>query len=228
MDETMRWVARISGLMMTLISLGMGTAHAGPLSASTIFSEFNDVIFGNLTASSEVEGRTVVGGNLDVTSSVNFETKSGLSPAPGFGALKVYGNVYGPNAALNINHEGVAVAGTNNAGLGMNGAGTVYIGSTNSGSVTGAAGSVTVVGANSANNIAISGGSVYLGGNSGGITANGTTTISINGNNSANLSLNGSTIVLLNGSNTGNISINAASCNTLVPRARSRTSTEGR
>jgi choice-of-anchor A domain-containing protein len=196
------------GFTVAAISLATGAAQAGPLSAGAIFSEFNDVIFGNLTTSSEVEGRTVVGGNLTVNNSVNFEIKSGLSPAPGFGALSVYGNVSGSNATLNINNEGVAIGGSNNAGLGMNGAGTAYIGSTNSGSITGAAGSVTVVGANSANSIAISGGSVYLGGNSGGITANGATTISINGNNSANLNLNGNTTVRLNGSNTGNISVN--------------------
>src|ERR1700722_16533735 len=193
MGGTMRWVVRIMGFTVAAISLATGAAQAGPLSAGAIFSEFNDVIFGNLTTSSEVEGRTVVGGNLTVNNSVNFEIKSGLSPAPGFGALSVYGNVSGSNATLNINNEGVAIGGSNNAGLGMNAAGTVYIGSTNSGSITGAAGSVTGVGANSANSIAISGGSVYLGGNSGGITANGATTISINGNNSANLNLNGNT-----------------------------------
>jgi choice-of-anchor A domain-containing protein len=194
----------IAGMVVLLAS----SAQAGPLSANTIFSEFNDVIIGNFTTSSEVEGRTVVGGNLITSNSVNFEIKSGLSSAPGFGALSVYGNVNASTATLNINNEGVAIAGSNNAGLGLNGAGTVYVGSTNSGTISGASGSVTVVGANSGSNIAISGGSVYLGGNSGGLTSTGTTTVSINGNNTANLSLNGNTTVLLNGSNTANIAVN--------------------
>jgi hypothetical protein len=208
MKRVTRPIARTTILLAGLARLATGTAHAGPLSDSAIFSDFNDVIFGNFAPSSEVEGRTVVGGNLTADNSVNFEIKSGLPAVAGFGALSVYGSVNGSGATMNIDGEGVAIAGSNNAGLAMNGAGTVYIGSTNSGSITGASGSVTIVGANSAGNIAIGGGSVYLGGNSGGLTSTGTTTISINGNNTANLSLNGSTTLLLKGSNTATISLN--------------------
>jgi choice-of-anchor A domain-containing protein len=208
MKHLTRSIAGTMILLASLAGLAAGTAHAGPLSDNAIFGDFNDVIFSNLTTSSEVEGRTVVGGNLTANNSVNFEIKSGLPAVAGFGALSVYGSVNGSGATLNVNNEGVAIAGSNNAGLAMNGAGTVYIGSTNSGSITGASGSVTVAGANSAGNIATSGGSVYLGGNNGGLTSSGTTTISINGNNTANLSLNGTTTLLLKGSNNANISLN--------------------
>src|SRR5271156_4004937 len=92
----------IAGTMTLLASLATGTAHAGPLSNGAIFSDFNAVLFGSFTTSWEVEGRTVVGGNLTANNSVNFEIKTGLSVIAGFGALSVYGNVNGSGSTLNI------------------------------------------------------------------------------------------------------------------------------
>jgi len=72
MKHLTRSIAGTMILLASLAGLAAGTAHAGPLSDNAIFGDFNDVIFSNLTTSSEVEGRTVVGGNLTANNSVNF------------------------------------------------------------------------------------------------------------------------------------------------------------
>jgi hypothetical protein len=83
----MRTVFRIVGLLAAWVAMTPGLAAATTLTDSQIFSQFNAVIFDNFSANSEVEGRTVVGGN--VTSGTNFTIKSGLN-ASSFGALSVY------------------------------------------------------------------------------------------------------------------------------------------
>ena len=63
-----------AGLLLPLV-LSIGTARAGTLSASNIFSQFNAVVFGSFATTADVEGRTVVGGNL--TGGATFD----LNPA---------------------------------------------------------------------------------------------------------------------------------------------------
>jgi hypothetical protein len=101
-----RIVFRIAGLLTALLTLTAGRAGATTLTDSQIFSQFNAVIFNNFGASSEIEGRTVVGG--DVTGGSDFEIHSG-SAASSFGALSVYGNVTASGASFNIDNGGNVV-----------------------------------------------------------------------------------------------------------------------
>ncbi|MDR3533650.1 MAG: choice-of-anchor A family protein [Rhodopila sp.] len=204
---------RIAGLIAPLAALTVGPAHADTLSASDIFSQFNAVIFGNFASSSDVEGRTVVGGNL--TGGATFDLNPAAAAASSFSSLTVYGNTtYGGNYNIN-NGGGVTIAGTNNVSFNLNGGGSAYVGGANSGNInlSGGSGNVTVGGTNSGGLSLSYGGSVYVGaGNTGrGISANGNATVAINGSNSANLTLNGGGTVSLNGSNTGTISLNGGS-----------------
>jgi choice-of-anchor A domain-containing protein len=205
---------RITGLIATLLTLAAGPANA-TLTDSQIFTQFNAVIFNNFSATSEVEGRTVVGGN--VTSGTNFEIHTGLN-ASSFGALTVYGSVT-DSGTLNIDNGGsVAIAGSNSASFNLNGGGSAYIGGSNSGTLTVSGGSanLSVIGANSGALSLASGGSVYVGnGNTANVSISGgsTTTLGINGNTSGNLTLNNTSTLSLNGSNTGTIYLNGGTLN---------------
>jgi hypothetical protein len=153
---------RIAGLLAALVAANTGRADATTLTDSQIFGQFNAVIFNNFNATSEVEGRTVVGGNL--TGGTNFEIHSGLA-ASSFGALSVYGSVT-DSGTLNIdNGAGIAIAGNNSATFSMNSGGSAYIGGVNSGTLTinGGMGNLSVIGANSGALSLASGGSVYVG-----------------------------------------------------------------
>lgn len=201
-------------LLAGLAALTTGQADATTLTDSQIFSQFNAVIFGNFSAGSEVEGRTVVGGN--VTAGSNFEIDTGLA-ASSFGALSVYGNVTDAGARLNVNNGAIAIAGSNNANFNLNGGGSAFVGGANSGTLTvnGGSASLNVIGANSGALSLSSGGSVYVGGgNAGNITVNGSpTTLGINGNTSGTLSLNSGSTLSLNGNNTGTIVLNGGALN---------------
>jgi choice-of-anchor A domain-containing protein len=204
-----RVTLHLSGLLFALVALSTGRAGATTLTDSQIFGQFNAVIFGNFSASSEVEGRTVVGGNL--TGGSNFEIHTGLA-ASSYGALTVYGNVT-VSGSLNIDNGGsVAIGGNNSANFTS---GSAYIGGNNSGNlaVTGGSGSLNVMGSNSGGLSLANGGSVYVGnGNTGTVTVNGgTNTVQINGDNGGSVSLNNNSTASLNGSNTGTIQLNGGS-----------------
>jgi choice-of-anchor A domain-containing protein len=207
-----RAALRISGLLAVLAALTAGRADAAVLTDNQIFTQFNAVIFGNFSSTSEVEGRTVVGGNL--TSGTNFEIDNGLA-ASSFGALSVYGSVIAGGATFAVDQGSVAIAGSNNASFDLNAGGSAYVGGSNSGSlqVNGGTGSISVIGANSGALSLASGGSVFVGnGNSGAITANGSTTLAINGGSSSNsVSLTSASSLSLNGGNTGTITLNGGS-----------------
>jgi hypothetical protein len=94
---------RIVGPLAFLVMLTSGTAHVGTLSNSAIFGQFNAVIFGNFSSSSDVEGHTVVGG--DLTGGPTFDINPAGAAASSFSALTVYGNATtGKN--FNINKAG--------------------------------------------------------------------------------------------------------------------------
>lgn len=204
--------SRLAGLAVMAMAVGTvapGPAQAGTLTAATIFSQFDAVIFGNFSSTSDVEGRTVVGGNL--VGGATFNNNPAGVAASSFAALSVYGNATaGGNFNIN-NGGGVAIGGTNNVSFNLNGGGSAYVGGNNSGNLSGATASMTVGGSNSGNLTLNSGGSVYTGTNSGGINASGSTSVRINGSNSANLNLNGGGTVALNGSNSGTISLSGGS-----------------
>lgn len=80
--------------------------------------EWNLVVLGNLDSSSEVEGRTFVGGNLTGNSS-NYGTRATTS-ANGQPGLTVVGNVNGGHKNLN-NGSGAVVGGNVTSGFNLNG-----------------------------------------------------------------------------------------------------------
>lgn len=105
------------------LSLVLGTlpARATPLSGDEILKQFNLVVFGNLDSTSEVEGRTYVGGNLTGSSSTYFTRGPQVAPSD-YEALTVGGNVTGGDK--NLNNGGSAVIGGNlDARINLNGSG---------------------------------------------------------------------------------------------------------
>jgi choice-of-anchor A domain-containing protein len=202
---------RIVGLIAPLVVASIGTAQAVALSTSGIFGQFNAVVFGNFSSTSDVEGRTVVGGNL--TGGATFNLNPAGVAASSFSALTVYGNATSGGNFNIDNTGGVTIAGSNNVSFNLNGGGSAYVGGANTGnlSLSNGSGNLTVVGANTATLQLSSGGSVYVGGTVGAINVSGSASVSINGNNSANLNLNGGGTVALAGSNTGTISMNGGS-----------------
>lgn len=102
---------------------------ASPVAGTDALREWNLVVLGDLQSSSEVEGRTFVGGNLSGTSS-NYQI-SAPSPSPtGQPGLTVVGNVTGGVKNLN-NGSGAIVGGNVESGFNLNGATqTVKVGGT--------------------------------------------------------------------------------------------------
>jgi choice-of-anchor A domain-containing protein len=164
---------RIAASIAPLAALTMGTAQAGALTNTQIFSQFNAVISGNFTSSADVEGRTVVGGNL--TGGATFELNPAGTAMSSFSALTVYGSSTGGGNYNIINSSGLTIIGTNNATITMAAGGTVYIGGANSGAITANNGptSIAINGNNNAN--------LTLNGGGGG-------TIQVNGNSTGNIS----------------------------------------
>lgn len=115
-----------------LTALGHTAAVAAPLTAAQVLSQFNAVIFGNVNSNSEIEGRTLIGGNLNGTGST-YATRP--LPVSDYAALTVGGNVTA-SGYVNVNGGGNAVVAGNVKNLNMNG-GTAYIGGNVTGTVNG-------------------------------------------------------------------------------------------
>ena len=161
-------------LLLGMFVLAAPQARAQSLTASQILQEFNAVIFGNFASTSDVEGRTVIGGNLTNGATFNLDpsTSEGTSALD---ALSVYGESTGTGSINIDNGGGVTVAGLNKATISLNGGSSVYIGGANSGNITanGGAASIGINGNNTATVTANGGGTVSINGTSGNI--NGTT-----------------------------------------------------
>ena len=192
-----------------------GRAHAQGLSPSEILQQFNDVIFGNFSTSADVEGRSVIGGNM--TGGATFALNANAEAASAFAALTVYGSETG-TGSYNIDGTGGAVINGSNAGaFTLNAGGSVFVGGNNTGNVTSNSGStsIAIAGSNSGTLNLNDGGSVTIGaGNTAGVTiSNGSgasDSVSINGNNSGYLTLNAGGTVKVNG-NAGSGSLNGGS-----------------
>lgn len=148
-------------------------AGAQALSADQILQQFNAVIFGNLTTSADIEGRTVIGGNM--TGGNTFALNPVSEAASSFSALTVYGNVTGTGTYDVDNASGLTVAGTNAGNFQLNSGGSVYIGGANTGNLTttGGSASVSINGNNSGYLTVNGGGTVRITGNAGSGTLNG-------------------------------------------------------
>ncbi|WP_439598977.1 collagen-binding domain-containing protein [Falsiroseomonas sp.] len=100
--------------------------QAGPLTATEILRQFNVVTTGNFSSNSDVEGRTVVGGNA--VGGATFFNNPGAAEASEFRALTVYGSATVSNP-LNVNNGGgVTIAGTAAGPINTNGGGGRSIG----------------------------------------------------------------------------------------------------
>jgi choice-of-anchor A domain-containing protein len=98
-------------------------AFAVPLTAEEILQQFNLVVFGDLASTSEVEGRTYIGGDLNSATS-NYFTKGNEAPASDLAALIVGGDVNG--GPFEVNHGGSAVVGGDlNGQINLNGSGGI-------------------------------------------------------------------------------------------------------
>ena len=94
------------------------SAHIKAITGIDALREWNLVVLGNLDSSSEVEGRTFVGGNLTGNSS-NYGIRATVSPN-GQPGLTVVGNVNGGHKNLN-NGSGAVVGGNVTSGFNLNG-----------------------------------------------------------------------------------------------------------
>ncbi len=103
-------------------------AQSKPITGVDALREWNLVVLGNLESSSEVEGRTFVGGNLSGNSS-NYGIRATTSPN-GQPGLTVVGNVTGSHKNLN-NGSGAMIGGNVSSGFNLNGPNqTVKVGGT--------------------------------------------------------------------------------------------------
>lgn len=127
MTATRLFAAIAAGLALASAS----TAGAAPLPATpkaksveaglSAMRSFNLIVLKDLSSTSEVEGRTFVGGNLSGGSS-NFFIKPGTQTGTG---LVVGGNITGGTKQIN-NGGNLKVGGNLESGANMNGGGNVY------------------------------------------------------------------------------------------------------
>ena len=116
--------AAIVAIVLTPPTLAQSKAITG----IDALREWNLVVLGNLESSSEVEGRTFVGGNLSGNSS-NYGIRATTSPN-GQPGLTVVGNVTGSHKNLN-NGSGAVIGGNVSSGFNLNGPNqTVKVGGT--------------------------------------------------------------------------------------------------
>lgn len=111
---------------------GAGQASAAMLAGVDALKEWNLIVFNNLSSSSEVEGRSFIGGSLSGNSS-NYYTQPGNNPSQnGNPGLTVVGNVTGGTKNLN-NASGANIGGNlaSQNGFNLNGGiQTVKVGGT--------------------------------------------------------------------------------------------------
>ncbi|OWJ80607.1 collagen-binding domain-containing protein [Haematobacter genomosp. 1] len=108
-----------------LAMLVSGPVVAAPLNFQDILQQFNLVVLGNATNSSEVEGRTYVGGNLSGTSNYWIGGSHDPQAPSDYAALTVGGTLTG---TVQVNNGGAVVVGGNATGINLNGGGTALIG----------------------------------------------------------------------------------------------------
>lgn len=116
-------------LSATILLWTASPAFAAPVSGTDALREWNLIVLGNLESSSEVEGRTFVGGDLTGTSS-SYQIGTTTPSDTGQAGLTVVGNVTGGIKNLN-NGAGAVVGGNVASGFNLNGAAqTVKVGGT--------------------------------------------------------------------------------------------------
>lgn len=122
----MKYRLSFVGLIAAVLpSLAMAT----PVVGIDALKEWNLIVLGDLTSSSEVEGRTFVGGNLSGNSS-NYQIRTPAPSSYAVPGLTVVGDVLGGTKNLN-NGSGALVGGSVQGGFNLNGGvQTVKVGGT--------------------------------------------------------------------------------------------------
>lgn len=105
--------------LMALCGVALSANAQTFLYPEDYLSTYNLITFGDLTTTSEVEGRTLVGGNLN-TSSSNFGVEFGN--ATGIDILTVAGNINGNSIQVN-NGGNLRIGGASFATVNLNGGG---------------------------------------------------------------------------------------------------------
>ena len=148
-------ILALSGLMLGAASPALADANAGlaELKANNL------IVLGNLDSSSEVEGRTFVGGDLSGSSSNYFILNGKTAPASTAPGLTVVGDVTGGTKNLN-NSSGAAIGGNESSGLNLNGPNqSLTIGGTGH-DINGSSGSTITVGGAVSGNLNANGATV--------------------------------------------------------------------
>jgi choice-of-anchor A domain-containing protein len=124
MVAAMRGRFFLGGALVALAAAG--EADAAPLSIAELLHQFNVVTTGDFQSSSEVEGRTYIGGNLISNTSSNYNVfGSGVTPSSDYDELIVAGSITG-TAPVNVNNGGnVTVGGSVAPIVNLNGGGTL-------------------------------------------------------------------------------------------------------
>jgi choice-of-anchor A domain-containing protein len=134
-------------LLSPILIAGL-SSPAGAVTATGLLTDYNLIVFGDATSSSDVDGKAFIGGNLTGGS---FDGHN-VSAGPGINALTVGGSVFG---SVTVNGPGVAIGGnlatsnyngngggnafvggnwSGSANFNLNGSGNVYLGGTKTGS----------------------------------------------------------------------------------------------
>lgn len=113
---------RTSAISLAAVAVALTASQAlasSDIAGTDVLRTWNLVVLGDLTSSSEVEGRTFVGGNLDGSAS-NYQISPTVNSTGDTPGLTVVGDVNGGYKNLN-NGSGAIVGGNVNSGLNLNG-----------------------------------------------------------------------------------------------------------
>ena len=128
----------LTAIRISIVTIGTAAFFSQLASAAPILTDFNLVVGGNVASSSEVEGRTLVGGHLSGSAS-NYGV--GLNPSSNFSdvaTLIVGGNITATN--VNVNAGDVRVGGGASGNVNLNGVGSDLL--QNDASLTGVVASI--------------------------------------------------------------------------------------
>lgn len=141
----MKPTARFASILLLATQLLATTASAAPISAADALHQFNLIAFGNVSSSSHVDGRTLIGGSV---SGGDYAQHPGDAPASSYAGLTVGGDA----SHLNVNGLGI-VTGGNLSNANINSGSAVVLGD--------------------ASNVNFNGGTAYVGGTPSGTNFNG-------------------------------------------------------
>jgi len=112
-------MTRTLPLALLIAALSGGAASAANVNAEVALQDFNAVIFGNATTTSDIEGAAVIGGKF---SGATVYTNPESARLSGYGALTVFGSTSGN--PINLDDGGSAfVGGSEGAKINFNGGG---------------------------------------------------------------------------------------------------------